>query len=105
MNRSKEVVDYTTADGDYIRLTRYPFQEVGPLKMHVPYHFVIVNSGGKLENIFPESQEIDFDTYFPWADPALKGRVAMLHKIYRIWMRSQPYFMPRSKPSKTGECV
>jgi len=87
------------------KMIRYPFQDVGPLKMHVPYHFVIVNSGEKLERLFPAPGDIDFETYFPWADRSLKSRILTVLRLYRIWMRCRPGIAPRSKPSRQGSVL
>ena len=97
--------DANTEDDYDMKPLQYPFQELGPIKMHIPYHFVIVNSGEKLEQLFPDPLMIDFEAFFPWADIALRSRMVMVHRLYRIWMRCQPDFTPRSKPSDQGSVL
>ena len=93
-------------DDSDMRSLRYPFLELGRLKMHIPYHFAIMNSGAKLECLFPKPKDIDFGKYFPWADTLMKSRLIMVHRLYRTWMECTPDFAPESKPpSKQGSVI
>ena len=112
MKRSKDVIIYVNPQSmdhneDYYSITplRYPFLELGPLRMHIPYHFAIVNCGEKLERIFPSPQRIDFEGYFPWADDVLRARLLMVHGLYRTWMACKPDFTPESRPAKQGSLI
>ena len=92
-------------DNYSIKPLRYPFLELGPLKMHVPYHIAIVDCGAKLESIFPSPQRIDFEGYFPWADDVLRARLLMVHGLYRTWMACKPNLTPESRPSKQDSLI
>jgi hypothetical protein len=62
-------------------------------ELHIPYHFIIVNTGKKLFQIY-SLDEIDFKRDFPFLQGAwgLPTRMIMviLHNIYVAWSLAMP---------------
>lgn len=63
MNESWSVRRYTgklrgPLDPNLIQNSIYPFRDLPNFELHIPYHFVIVNTGKKLFQLY-SSDEID----------------------------------------------
>lgn len=86
----------------YHKVYEYPYQDLGPLHMHIPYHYVIINSGLKLETLFPTPHGINFEEYFPWADADLRTCITLTLFLYRAWTGCTPQFPTPSTPSQAG---
>ncbi|KIM37145.1 hypothetical protein M413DRAFT_13511 [Hebeloma cylindrosporum] len=71
----------------------YPFDDFPKIPLHIPYHFVIVNAGKKLFQLYGLN-EIDFERAFPFlqGEKFLKTRTIMdnLRNIYVAWNVAQP---------------
>jgi hypothetical protein len=71
----------------------YPFSDLPNFELHIPYHFVIVNTGKKLFQIYG-LDEIDFARDFPFLQDArsLPTRTIMLilRNIYVAWTLATP---------------
>src|SRR6267378_8123918 len=71
----------------------YPFNDLPNFELHVPYHFVIANTGKKLYQLYGLGK-INFDNHFSF----LKGNqffatrmiMMILHNIYVAWNVAVP---------------
>ena len=98
MNESWSVRRYTgKLRGSFypnlIQNSIYPFGDLPNFELHVPYHFVIVNTGKKLFQIYG-LDGIDFERDFPFLQGAwgLPTRTIMviLRNIYVAWTLATP---------------
>jgi hypothetical protein len=72
-------------DPGHTSKSKYPFEDLPSYKLHIPYHFVILNTGKKLYQLYG-SGPIDFLAFalsLPWSILAVRN-------IYVAWMKSQP---------------
>jgi hypothetical protein len=67
----------------------YPFTDLPPFKLHVPYHFVIVNTGKKLLQLYGMDL-INFESDFPFLSLNAKNIMRAVRNIYVAWMKAKP---------------
>ena len=67
----------------------YPFNGLPTFELHVPYHFVIVNTGKKLYQLYG-TEAIEFDRDFSFLSDPAKNMMDIVRNIYVAWMEAQP---------------
>jgi hypothetical protein len=72
-----------------VKYSVYPFSDLQHFELHVPYHFVIVNTGKKLLQLYG-MDEINFEIDFPFLLPSAKIMMRAVRNIYVAWMRVTP---------------
>ncbi|KAL1753048.1 hypothetical protein FB107DRAFT_264903, partial [Schizophyllum commune] len=69
----------------------YPFRDLPVISLHVPYHFVICDTGKKLQTFYkdmdPTLHQIEADFYVPHREAVYLKAVMTL---YKLWMSSEP---------------
>ncbi|CAA7269669.1 unnamed protein product [Cyclocybe aegerita] len=76
-------------DPSLINYSVYPFDDLPPFELHVPYHFVIANTGKKLFQLYGYGT-IDFQTHFYFLSPLAKNMMRAVRNIYVAWMMATP---------------
>ena len=80
-------------DPNLVQYSVYPFDDLPNFELHVPYHFVIVNTGKKLFQLYGLG-EIDFarDFSFLQGENLINTRTIMmiLRNIYIAWNFAKP---------------
>ncbi|EDR05288.1 uncharacterized protein LACBIDRAFT_294852 [Laccaria bicolor S238N-H82] len=76
-------------DPNLIEHSAYPFTNLLPIELHVPYHFVIVNTGKKLRQLYG-MDAINFERDFPFLLPTQKFVMTAVRNIYVAWMAAMP---------------
>jgi len=80
-------------DPNLVQYSVYPFDSLPNFELHVPYHFVIVNTGKKLFQLYGLG-EIDFEKDFPFlqSEDLVNTRAIMmiLRNIYVAWNLAKP---------------
>lgn len=73
----------------------YPFETLRRITLHVPYHFVIFDTGRKLSKIYtsPDLLENKLEEDFPWLDAAELLALEAAKHIYEAWMASKPNWL------------
>ncbi|KIM37114.1 hypothetical protein M413DRAFT_77420 [Hebeloma cylindrosporum] len=78
---------------DRIQQSVYPFDDLPAFKLHVPYHFVIVNTGKKLFQLY-ERGEINFQRDFAFLEAPrftlVRTTMRILRNLYVAWISSTP---------------
>jgi len=67
----------------------YPFNGLPTFELHVPYHFVIVNTGKKLYQLYG-TEAIEFDRDFSFLSDPAKNMMDIVRNIYVAWMEARP---------------
>jgi hypothetical protein len=75
-------------DPNLVKYSVYPFTDLPPFKLHVPYHFVIVSK--KLLQLYG-MDSINFESDFPFLSPSAKNVMRAVRSIYVAWMRAVPH--------------
>ncbi|TRM65272.1 hypothetical protein BD626DRAFT_216083 [Schizophyllum amplum] len=81
----------TVADHSSVTFHHYPFSTMDPIQLHVPYHYVVANTGKKLRiryDTSPTMAELASDFPFLHADLALC--MSLVWEIYDAWMHADP---------------
>lgn len=76
-------------DPNLVNYSMYPFDDLPTFELHVPYHFVIVNTGKKLVQLYG-MDTADFEADFPFLSPADRIMMRAVRNIYVAWMNAQP---------------
>jgi hypothetical protein len=76
-------------DPKFVKHSVYPFSDLPHFELHVPYHFVIVNTGKKLLQLYG-TDEINFEIDFPFLLPSAKNMMRAVRNIYVAWMMAMP---------------
>lgn len=76
-------------DPNLVKYSVYPFNDLPPFKLHVPYHFVIVNTGKKLLQLYG-MEAINFESDFPFLLPSARNIMRAVRNIYVAWMLAVP---------------
>lgn len=80
-------------DPNLVQYSVYPFDDLLNFKLHVPYHFVIVNTGKKLFQLYG-LDEIDFERDFSFlqGEDFVNTRTIMMimRNIYIAWNLAKP---------------
>lgn len=78
-----------TFDPDLVKYSVYPFNNLPHFELHVPYHFVIVNTGKKLFQLYGK-EEINFEIDFYFLQPSDKNMMRAVRNIYVAWTMATP---------------
>ena len=82
---------YETIDPDQIIQYSYPFRDFDSISLAVPPHFVVYNTGLKLDSIFkdrePTREELQLELN---TTRGIATRLGLCLSIYRRWMFSNP---------------
>ena len=74
-----------------VQQTWYPFRDLPDISLHLPYHFVICDTGKKLQTFYkdtdPTLQQFQADFHVPDLEAGLLKSVM---DIYKLWMSSEP---------------
>jgi hypothetical protein len=76
-------------DPNLIKYSMYPFTDFPPIELHVPYHFVIVNTGKKLLQLYGKGA-INFERDFPFLLAEHKNIMRAVRNIYVAWTTAMP---------------
>jgi len=76
-------------DPNLVKYSVYPFNDLLHFELHVPYHFVIVNTGKKLFQLYG-MDEINFEIDFPFLLPSDKNMMRAVRNIYVAWITATP---------------
>jgi len=94
MNESWSVKKYSgnplgPFDPEFVEYSVYPFQDLPDIKLHVPYHFVFVNTGRKLFELYGEG-EVNFDAHFNFLSDKDQTMMLAMRNIYVAWKKAVP---------------
>ncbi|KAF8957936.1 hypothetical protein BDZ97DRAFT_1629270, partial [Flammula alnicola] len=93
MNGSWSVKRYTgdslsPFQPENVEYSKYPFKDLPAFELHVPYHFVIVNTGQKLLQLYGTAA-INFDVEFPFLLAADRNIMRAVRNVYKAWVSVQ----------------
>ncbi|TRM59050.1 hypothetical protein BD626DRAFT_367903, partial [Schizophyllum amplum] len=89
----------TVADHSSVAFHHYPFDTMGAIELHIPYHYVIANTARKLRTRYdtlPKAALLASD--FPSISSMLLSSLAFVWEIYDVWMRADPDPNWKKKP-------
>ncbi|KAK7438587.1 hypothetical protein VKT23_017922 [Stygiomarasmius scandens] len=75
-------------DPDFLRYYEYPFDTLPECYLHIPYHFVIVNTGKKLFQLYGK-QQIDYARDFSFLSNREQYTLNAVRNIYVAWINAQ----------------
>lgn len=76
-------------DPKLVKHSVYPFNDLPHFELHVPFHFVIVNTGKKLLQLYG-MDAINFEIDFPFLMAATKNMMRAVRNIYVAWIMATP---------------
>ncbi|THV07358.1 hypothetical protein K435DRAFT_742461 [Dendrothele bispora CBS 962.96] len=80
---------FSPFDPELLLHYKYPFENLPICDLHIPYHFVIVNTGKKLQQLYG-TEPIEYDRDFPFLADIDRLLLNAVRNVYVAWMDAQP---------------